>query len=111
MCDKKETIKRNFELTKIDIHITKLEKGNSQAIVDISINDLIIINNIHVFEKDGEKYINMPYNYDGLFYTFYVCILDDDIYKLVSNEIIKKFDEQCAKLNMVKEEKNEKKIK
>ena len=40
----------------------------------------------------------MPYEYDGLFYTFFVYILDNDIYESVSNEIIKKFDEQCAKL-------------
>ena len=98
MCDKKEIIKRNFEVTRIDMHITNLEKGNSHALVDIYINDLIKINDIHVFEKDGEKYINMPYEYDGLFYTFFVCFLDDDVYELVSKEIIKKFDEQCAKL-------------
>ena len=98
MCDKKEIIKRNFEVTRIDIQITNLEKGNSQALVDIYLNDLIKINNIHVFEKNGEKYINMPHEYDGLFYTFFVCILDNDIYELISNEIIKKFDEQCAKL-------------
>ena len=98
MCDKKEIIKRNFEVTKIDIHITNLEKGNSQALVDIYFNDLIKINNIIVFENNGKKYINMPYKYDGLFYTFFIHILDNDIYELISNEIIKKFDEQCAKL-------------
>ena len=98
MCDKKEIIKRNFEITRIDIQMTNIERGNSQALVDIYINDLIKINDIHVLECNGEKYINMPYKYDCLFYNFFVCILDNDIWKLVSNEIIKKFDEQCAKL-------------
>lgn len=98
MCNKKEIIKRNFEITRIDIHMTNLERGNSKALVDIYINDLIKINNIHVFENNGKKYINMPYEYDGLFYTFFVNILDKDIYEAVSNEIIKKFNEQCAKL-------------
>ena len=50
MCNKKEIIKRNFEITRIDIHMTNLERGNSKALVDIYINDLIKINDIHVLE-------------------------------------------------------------
>ena len=97
MCDKKEIIKRNFEITRIDIQMTNIERGNSQALVDIYINDLIKINDICVFESSGTKQINMPYKYDGLFYSFFVNIIDEDIDRLVHDEIIKKFDEQCAK--------------
>ena len=100
--DKKEIAKQNFEITKIDIHFINSKKRNLSARVDIYINDLIKINDIYVSEHNGKKNINMPYMYDGLLYTFFVKILDNDIYKLVSDEIIKKFDEQCAKL---KEEK------
>ena len=95
--NKKEIIKQNFEITKIDFEMTNLEKDNLQANVSIYLNNLIRINNIHVFEIEGSKNIIMPYMYDGLFYNFFVNFLDKDIYKLVSDEILKKFDKHCAK--------------